>query len=279
MTITPAEIEGACTKVSTNISLNEYSAGTHVVTEVDGLESLTDEVAMYLYGCVASHVDCSLKIVQALVGTAVDERQALKNDIQSLLIAADPTRADFFTVQHRNPWILEGIGHLMLKLSKEHPKLGPPGEVMALTVLHDDVKDHGLDQVGIFAEEELLSVNIGEAKASENGIAAHIDDTGRKFQEVRKGHHDFHIRSEIQQLRNSLPGKVQELVTPSFWKNSQAFIAIAGFGTNASVDLTSSRVCYERVSVDSNRIRLIAIKLTSYSEFFKKVSTALLNLV
>lgn len=276
--ITITDIESACDKVSKTIVIKEHSTVTHIVTQVDGLDSLQHEIALYLYACVAAHVDCSLRIVESLIGTTVDDRLALQNELKRLLIPPDPSKTDYFRVQHRDPWILEGIGHLMIKLSKNHPELGPPGEVKALTVLHDDVKDHGLDQVGMFTEQQLLSVNIGEAKASENGISAHIDATGKTFKEVRTGIHDFHIRGKIQQLRGSLPDDLQALITPSFWKNSQAFIAIAGYGSGASIDLNSKRVCYERVGLSHDRIRLIAIKLQNYKDFFEVVSNTLIGL-
>ncbi|MGD9684057.1 MAG: hypothetical protein AB7W16_23045 [Candidatus Obscuribacterales bacterium] len=277
-TPTMSDIQTACDAIERAISLKEHKAGTHVVTEVTGLDAMSKEVAVYLYACLSAHIDYSLNIIESLVGTTANARKTLSNDIRSYLIAPEDSDPELFRITERDPWILEGIAHLLMKLSRNLAPLSPPGPIEVMTDLHDDVKGHGLDQVGFFLEGELLSMNIGEAKATEKKIRTRIDDTGKTFEEVKNGVYEPHIRSRVQQLRYALSPNLQQLVTASFWENRQAFIAITGFPEQAGLNISSSRKCYERVGLPEERIRLIAVKLNDYRAFFEQVSLALLAL-
>lgn len=270
--LTQEACDSALRAVCAGVSVTPITTDSHDVVVVSGLETLDiqDSIATYLLNCAAQTVQLNLVIVNDLLGESPNAATALRDEVNRLL---GPNNAigDDFRQDHRDPWIAEALAHLLLRIAGTLHPLPPPGELHVLTTVHDDVKEHGLDLVGIYTRStsEDLGLSISESKASENNATSHVASTAALFVEVMNGLRDPHIRSKVQVLRNALPEEAASLITSSFWKNECCLTAYVAMGTSSGFDVKATRPSFSQVVP---RATVVVVPLSNYRSFFDGIA-------
>ena len=252
------------------------------MTLVGGLEqpAAMDAFAMYaLIAGIGQAIRVNLAIASELLGGGPAFGAELQRDVTRMIGASNAISNDFREDQ-RDPWFTECLGHALLNISRGVPELGPPtGQVAALTLVHTDVRDHGLDFVGLHLEQALLGLSVAEAKASESNASNHGSATAALFAEVDAGARDAEIRAKVQILREALTTQQQLLITPSFWQGRRVYLAVISYGASSSFTPGHARPAYSNLQVGASRVRLIAVALTNYRQFFDGVADRVRALV
>lgn len=281
----PQTIEGlvasALATLRQELTVQPQQVASHVVVTVDGLEqpAAIDAFATYaLLVGIGQAVRVNLAIATEMFGGGPQFVDALRRDVEQTIGASNAVANDFREDQ-RDPWFTECLGHLLLNLSRHVADLGPPGTIHALTLVHTDVRDHGLDLVGLHIEQALLALNIAEAKASENNASNHIGATAALFAEVDAGTRDKEIRAKVQILREALPPEQQALVTPAFWHARRAYAAVISYSQASTFAPAHRRPTYAALAVGADRVRLLAVSLANYRQFFDTLADRVRALV
>ena len=250
------------------------SRSSHHATVVSGLESTNVVAALgiYLSACVATAIRVNLEIALDLLGTRPNDIDQLTRGIDAV-VGHDNNIAAILKETRRDPWITEGISHLCAMVSRDIANLGPPGRIEAVTLVHPDVTEHGLDQLGIFHDGE-LGICVGEAKASDQDISGNLSDAATKFKEVELGRHDQDIRTTISYLRDSLSVELQQLITPTFWADNRAYQAYAAYPENG-FDHRRKRPALGSLIGAPSSVNVICLSLQDYEAFFDDVADAM----
>jgi hypothetical protein len=254
---------------------------SHLVSSVHGLEqpAAIDAFATYaLIAGIGQGIRVNLAIATEMLGGGPVFGGQLQRDVDRI-IGTSNAISDDFRENRRNPWFTECLGHALLNISRDVVDLGPPGRIEALTLVHTDVSDHGLDLVGLHLEQALLGLNVAEAKASENHASNHGSATATLFAEIDAGTRDAEIRAKVQLLREALSQERQTLVTPSFWHGRRAYLAVISYGATSSFAPTHARPAYGSLTVGAARVRLVAVPLSNYRKFFDDVADRVRALV
>jgi hypothetical protein len=144
--------------------------------------------------------------------------------------------------------------------------------------VHDDVKEHGLDLVGIYTctASGVLGLAVSESKASENNATGHVASAAELFRDVMNGQRDPHIRSKVQALRHALPDTAQALITPAFWKDEKCFSAYVAVSGSSGFDVNAARPTYSQIQP---RPTVIVLSLANYRAFFDGLADRIRQLV
>ncbi len=274
-------LSNAIDTLKRELTTHVHSVCSHQVTLVDGLEAAAAMDAFATYALIAGighGIRINLAIATEMLGGGPQFSAELQEQVKRS-IGADNAISDNFRESQRDPWFTECLGHALLNISRDNVDLAPPGRIEALTLVHPDVHEHGLDLVGLHLEQALLALNIAEAKASENNASQHGTATARLFAEVDAGTRDPEIRAKVQLLREALSAERQSLVTPTFWHGQRAYLAIISYGTASSFTPTHERPAYADLAVPDDHIRLIAVPLQNYRRFFDDVADRVRALV
>lgn len=281
----PQTVEGllanALATLQQELTVRAQQVASHVVVTVDGLEKPAAIEAFATYALVAGigqAVRVNLAIATEMFGGDSQFAHALRRDVEQTIGASNAITKDFREDQ-RDPWFTECLGHLLLNLSRHLAALGPPGAIQALTLVHTDVRDHGMDLVGLHLEQALLALNVTEAKASENNASNHSGATATLFAEVDAGTRDKEIRAKVQILREALPPERQALVTAAFWHDRRAYAAVISYSQASTFAPAHRRPTYAALAVGADRMRLLAVPLANYRQFFDAVADRVRALV
>lgn len=274
-------VANALTGLRQELTVQAQQVGSHVVVVVDGLEKPAAVEAFATYALVVGigqAVRVNLAIATEMFGDGPQFVDALRRDVERT-IGASNTITDDFREDQRDPWFTECLGHLLLNLSRDVTALGPPGTIQALTLVHTDVRDHGLDLVGLHMEQALLALNVAEAKASENNASNHSGATATLFAEVDNGARDMEIRAKVQILREALPAERQALVTPAFWHARRSYAAVISYAHASPFSPAHQRPTFAALAVGADRVRLLAVPLANYKQFFDTLADRVRALV
>lgn len=273
---TEADIQTAIRTITDGVTVTRDPRPSHHASVVSGLEDapVIEALGIYLAGCVGTAIRVDLEIALDLLGNQPNEVAQLRRSVESI-IGADNNVNENFKETRRDPWITEGIAHLCAMLSRDHVNLGPPGRIEAVTLVHPDVTEHGLDQLAIFHEAPVLGVSIGEAKASDQDIGGNLTEAAVKFREVEIGIHDPDIRTTINYLRGSLPQALQSLITQTFWSDRRTFQAYAAYPVNDGFDHRRARPALGALNGAPDTVNVVCLALDDYSQFFDDVADAI----
>jgi hypothetical protein len=263
------------------LTTDARTAASHRLTIVGGIEEPEAMKAFATYALVAGicqGVRMNLAIAAELLGSGPEFKKELQRDVESI-IGADNGISNDFREDQRDPWFTECLAHALLRISRDVADLAPPGRLEALTLVHTDVRDHGLDLVGFHLEQALLGLTIAEAKASESNASNHGAATAVLFREIDAGSRDREIRGKVQLLREVLSPPQQELITPSFWHGRRTYFPIMSYSGGSSFRPARSRPTYAALAVGTDRIRLLAVPLTDYRRFFDQLADLVRALV
>ncbi len=268
----------AIAAISAAVTITAGSPSTHDVAVISGLETqcVLGPLATYLLNCAAQTVSTNLAILNDLLGESNDTADALRSEV-GRLIGDNNSVAEDFRQDHRDPWLAEGLAHLFLRIASSHP-LPPPGCLHVLTPVHDDVKEHGLDLVGIYTctASGSLGLAVSESKASENNATSHVASAAELFREVMNGQRDPHIRSKVQALRHALPDTAQALITAAFWNDEKCFSAYVAVSGSSGFDVNAARPTYSQIQP---RPTIIILSLANYRGFFDGLADRMRQLI
>lgn len=277
--LTQLAYDAAISAITTVVTVTSSSPTTHDVAVVSGLEngSIRTDLATYLLNCAAQTVSANLAILNDLLGESEDAALALRTEV-ARLIGANNAISDDFRQDHRDPWMAEGLAHLFLRIAGSLPPLPPPGCLHAITPVHDDVKEHGLDLVGIYTctATGSLGLAISESKASESNATAHVASAGELFSDVMNGGRDPHIRSKVQALRHALPATAQALITPFFWNTEKCFSAYVAMSQSCGFNANAARTRYSQIQP---RPTIIVVSLSNFRGFFDALADRIRQIV
>lgn len=267
-------IDGALKSLKGSITVGNQQCGTHKLAVVGGLESdaSTDSIAQYLFGCAAMVIDVDFSIVTNMIGTTPDSKKALKNDIEKLL-GKDNKISQDKREDERDPWILEGLGHMLLSLSRELKSLSVGGELKTLLLVHDDVKDHGIDLLGLCMQNSQLAIAIGEAKASKKHATKAATVACKSFSEIEQAKHDMHVRRLTLTAGSGLNKAEKALLCEAVWKDRRSFVPIISHDKASKFQPEQKRTkTFGALKVGIDGILLISVSLQNYDQFFDTIS-------
>ena len=149
-----SDVELALQTLSDNLVLRQETCETHTVLLVEnfGVRSSLEAAAVYLVSAIAQNIEANLKLREALFDEDHYARD-LATDVKRVVGGSKVD--DEVKTKERDPWLWEGISHLFVHLSRLNPEFHAVGEVLAKTSIKFDVRDHGLDLIGIYEELNL----------------------------------------------------------------------------------------------------------------------------
>lgn len=216
-----ADVEYALQTLGGKLSLREETCDTHTVLLVEnfGTRPCFEATAVYLVSAIAQNIEANLQLREALFDEDNFERD-LANDVER--VVGNSTVDNEFKTMVRDPWLWEGISHMFIHLSRLNPAFHAVGAVLAKTSVKFDVRDHGLDMIGIY-EGGKFGLTAGECKAYLTNPGRGITDAASKLGEVESNARDIEVRAAVNQLRSSIPESKQKMIAGSFWNNDRSY--------------------------------------------------------
>ena len=157
------DINTALQTLSECLSIVRDECATHSVIVVQGFDDneVLEATAVYLVSAISQNIDANMQIREALFEEESISRE-LGRDVISVIGEHDVD--DEFKKMNRDPWMWEGISHMLIHLSQLDSDFHPIGQVLAKTSIKYDVHDHGLDVIAIY-DSGTLGITAGECKA------------------------------------------------------------------------------------------------------------------
>jgi hypothetical protein len=283
-TALPVEIEAALKEgiavLEKNLRCTPHIATSHGVLVVEGWgdgPQMTEAIAAYLVGLLASAVSRALLVRAQITDTDVDRLELLRNVEAITGSKASPLSLERKRDQ-RNPWIAEGIWHLCLFLSATRQDLHPHGPIVALDLPHIASKDHGFDVVGIYRGTAAYGVSFVESKAYENNPNGAINDAVAFYEEIERGKHDARARQVVASMRDSLPAGEQGAISASLWKHERTYLPNPHYDGSTAMDWTNTRPSFKGLAVPIDRIVIMPHAIQKFPKFFDDVTESMLTL-
>ena len=247
----------------------------HHVIQANGLKSehrVIKALGVYLVGTIASCIGLNLEIRAALFNESTVSHD-LSRDVVSVVgqdncISEDRKRTE------RNPWIWEGISHLIFHLSLYDNPSHPPDQVLAKTQPKLNVKDHGIDVIALYGSDQ-LGVSAGECKAYLQDPTRAISDASGQLEEIDNELKDADIRNTLSQFREVLSEEQRNLLIGTFWHDERAYFPMVCCDATVSIDWTRNRQVLERLEPPANRKFLVPLPIENASVFFDAVAEAM----
>ena len=243
------------------------------VTGVDGSETSIDAVAVYLVGVIAECIDLNLEIRANLF----DDHTA-RRDINIYVTdrIGDDDISDLEKTTERNPWIWEGISHLMLHLSRLGKSSHPPEMIVAKTLPNLSVKDHGIDLIALYGIDS-LGVSAGECKAYLDRPSDAVRNAANLFREIDEETRDAEIRRAISLFRSALSDSQKAKLIDAFWRSERAYFPMVCYDASVDVDWSVSREVIDRLKPPPNRKFLVPLSIQNARSFFDSVADSMRN--
>jgi hypothetical protein len=272
----PGEIKQAAHLVCQSVDIHCQECATHSVTVADGLASpaAVRAIAVYLMCAgVLRAVNTDLTIATNVLGIQAARPGLVTSQVEHL-VGRDNSVTQQFREDWRDPWVAEGLAHMLLWSSGQYAAFGPPGVLSALAPMHTDVKEHGLDLVGLHAEGDLLALTVGEAKTSADRISARVGEAAHLFLQIQEREPDrvLQVREKVFLLSSALAAPLQAKVPGTLWLDRRAYLPFAAYGAASRFSPVHPRPAFRRVGVTASRIRLICIPLADYRAFFDAIA-------
>ena len=257
------------------LSFSSKGYEQHYVISANGLAGncqVVEALAVYLVGAISSCIAVNLEIREALFDKDNVNRE-LSEDV-ARVVGNDNNISDDKKRTERNPWVWEGIGHLIFHLSLYDNPSHPPDQVLAKTQPKLNVKDHGIDVIALYGSDQ-LGVSAGECKAYLQDPTRAIEDASSQLEEIDNKLRDAHIRIALSQFREVLSEEQKNLLIGTFWRNERAYFPMVCCDATASVDWTRKRPVLERLEPPVSRKFLVPLPIENASVFFDAVAEAM----
>lgn len=242
-----ADINTALQTLSGCLSIVRNECATHSVIVVQGFDDdeVLEATAVYLVSAISQNIQANLQIREALFDEENISRE-LRIDVISVIGENDADNE--FKIMIRDPWMWEGISHMLIHLSRLDPNFHPSGQVLAKTSIKYDVHDHGLDVIAIY-DSGVLGITAGECKAYFDDPARAILDAANKLREVDATTRDIEIRGAVTQLRSALDDEAKSRIAGSFWRNERSYLPFVCCDSACAKDWNRNRSSLRRLEI------------------------------
>jgi len=254
------------------LSFSSKECKQHYVISASGLagtDQIVEAIAVYLVGAIAKCIDVNLEIRAALFNEDTLTRD-LSADV-GRVVGEDNCISDSRRRTERNPWIWEGISHLIIHLSLYDNPSHPPDRVLAKNKPKLNVKDHGLDVVALYGSDQ-LGVSAGECKAYLQDPAGAITAASNQLQAIDENLRDAEIRDALSEFRPVLSEEQKNMLVGTFWRGERAYFPMICCDASASVVWESNRPVIERLQPPANRKFLVPLPIEDADGFFDAVA-------
>ncbi len=264
-----ADVNTALEILSECLSIKQTACETHSVIVVHGFDDdeVLEATAIYLVSAISQNIEANLQIRKALFDKKMISRE-LKSDVISVVGKRDVDNE--FKRKSRDPWMWEGISHMLIHLSRFNPDFHPIGSVLAKTNIKYDVHDHGLDVIAIYDSGD-LGISAGECKAYFDDPSRAINDAANKLKEVDASTRDIEIRCVVNQLRSALDNNVKCKLAGSFWKNERSYLPFVCYDAECSRDWNKNRKSLRRLDIPVSHKILFPLSLLEARRKFNRI--------
>lgn len=270
-----SDVNEALKILSESLSIDRSECETHSIIIVEGFDDdeVLEATAIYLVSAISQNIEANLQIREALFEEE-DISRELKSDVISV-IGEHNVDTDFKRMT-RDPWMWEGISHMMIHLSRLDPDFHPIGRVLAKTNIKYDVHDHGLDVITIYESGD-LGVSAGECKAYFNDPSRAILDAANKLREVDANIRDIELRCTVNQLRSALANDAKRKVAGSFWRNERSYLPFVCCDEECARDWTKNRKSLRRLNIPVSNKILFPLSLIDARKKFDRICIMMRN--
>jgi hypothetical protein len=263
------DINTALQSLSESLSIVRDECATHSIIVVQGFDDneALEATAVYLVSAISQNIDANMQIREALFAEERISRE-LGSDVISVIGEHDVDIE--FKRMIRDPWMWEGISHMLIHLSRFDPDFHPIGQVLAKTSIKYDVHDHGLDVIAIY-DSGTLGITAGECKAYLENPNRAILDAVNKLREVDSNIRDIEIRSAVIQLRSALDDDMQRRIAGSFWRNERSYLPFVCCDEARARDWTKNRKSLRRLNIPVSHKILFPLSLLEARRKFDQI--------
>ena len=263
------DVNTALETLSECLFIERDECETHSVIVVHGFDDdeVLEATAVYLVSAISQNIDANLQIREALFEEEMISRE-LESDVISVVGEHDAD--DEFKRMNRDPWMWEGISHMLIHLSRYDPDFHPIGQVLAKTNIKYDVHDHGLDVIAIY-DSGVLGITAGECKAYFDNPTRAILDAANKLREVDSNIRDIEIRCAVSQLRSALDDGVKRRIAGSFWRNERSYLPFVCCDEESARDWNANRKSLRRLDIPVSHKILFPLSLLEARRKFDRI--------
>ncbi|MEZ6093441.1 MAG: hypothetical protein R3C03_04265 [Pirellulaceae bacterium] len=264
-----SDVELALQTLSDKLVLRQESCKTHTVLLIEnfGARSSLEAAAVYLVSAIAQNIEANLRLREALFDEDHFARD-LATDVKRVVGGSKVD--DEVKTKERDPWLWEAISHLFVHLSRLNSEFHAMGEVLAKTSIKFDVRDHGLDLIGIYEGAE-FGLSAGECKAYLTDPSRGITDAANKLGEVESNARDIEIRAAVNQLRSSIPEAKQKMIAGSFWNNERSYFPFVCCDDEYSTKWTTNRKLMEALEIPVEQKVLVPLAIPKARKKFDRL--------
>ncbi|MGI8622992.1 MAG: hypothetical protein ACR2NB_05785 [Solirubrobacteraceae bacterium] len=224
---------------------------------------------------IAGAVQIDATLSSVLLPEGADGRAELAAQV---LKAVGPTNS-FATLKEiyfrdrdrvRNAWIGEGLGHAMLIARSRQETHCLRGRVAALSTLHTEPSESGLDAVAIYTVAEEPFVAIGETKSTRARAVDELRKAAGLFAGVDDAQYGPHLRSHLVALRRAVPDAVGDRVTGALLRDAACYLPVIVHGE--AFGHLEDRAWLASLRPPRDRRRLLVLRLEDFHGFFDRVA-------
>lgn len=272
-------IDDALSCLGEIVELQQEAAPSHTVLRVAGLEepAAVEALGVYLTAVVAGAVSVDASLAEEFLHFTPDPGEELARRVRRVVRDENTyetiAQKDFID-RSRNPWIAEGIGHLLLVLRARQETLCLPGPVEALKPSHTNVKEAGIDLLAVYLDADVPALAIGEGKATRLNAGAELSKAVTFFGKVDRGERDEHIIDGLLILQAALEPEVREQLGEAIWRERCAYLPLIVF-EQGGLNAASDRPAIAALAPPVEQKRLIVVELAEFRNFFNNVANSM----
>lgn len=236
-----SKVRNAFLEIASTISISQpYPTPHHINYFVNNLannESQINNLCWAILGFVGKIFDKDQKIRTTIdAGLGVGEK--LKENLSDTLKLAWLRKADDLTreqiLKERNPFLLELIAHVILKIQKEEVALRFDNiNPEYIRSPHSKANETGLDIIVLSNRNGQFTPLLGEVKAYKDDPKAGFTEACKMFRDINSGLHNTEIREYFCNL--NLTGGIKQKISENFWTNQSSFSALIGHNNTSSL--------------------------------------------
>lgn len=256
----------------------EPAAKTHAVLRARGLEAagVAEALGLYLAGALAGAVTADVRLVDRFLGPSAGRSERLGQRVERL-VGRDNQFPSSALVgwrdTKRNPWIAEGIGHLLMFMAGERDTRCLAGRVAAVKSMHAQATQQGLDLVAIYEVDRLPVVVVGEGKATKADPSGQLSEAAAFFNAVEAGDRDGDLVGDLMMLEMALDDTMRAQLGEALWKERRTYLPLIVYGK--PFDPATTRPALGRLPVELEHRRLVVLELVDFYSFFDGVADAM----
>lgn len=248
---------------------------SHWVVEVQGFDDrdVVSALGRYSTALIAQVVRIDLVFSAELLDTSPAFLTTLTADVHRAIGSDNQIPADFRRYQ-RDPWITEAIGHLLFSIAVAQDSHCVPGRVAVLTLPHIQVREQGLDLIGVYALADGAGICITESKASEAYGSSQLNKAVTLFRALDRGDRNSDLLQALNVFTNYLPDNLRDAAPAAMWAGERNYAPLLAFRTSFN-PTTERPTTLGALTVPHDRRRLLVVRLPTYGAFFDAVADAM----